>query len=205
MILDAQTNLSSSSSPVTSNLQREKESLLAFETFLTTVPYNIRSKNNPSDVSVKKRLHKNNRISKSNNDISSSVCTVNKNISENICNKRRSDGDLKLPSSATNLYSEHSIISFKDESFSDMMSVCVSHHTYQLSAEDKRRHQILTDLWTELKSIEVTPQSLIEALQSVDPSLWAPPERPLTLNLKKNTPVMLSQYLQRLSQTIPGS
>ena len=54
----------------------------------------------------------------------------------------------------------------------------------KLSLDDKKRHQILTDLWKDLKNSEVTPQKLIEALSKVDSSLWVPPKRPVTLNLK---------------------
>ncbi|XP_031352012.1 uncharacterized protein LOC116177237 isoform X3 [Photinus pyralis] len=54
----------------------------------------------------------------------------------------------------------------------------------QFSLEDKKRHQILTQLWTELKGTEVTPKRLLEALSSVDSSLWIPPQRPVSLNLQ---------------------
>ncbi|VEN47600.1 unnamed protein product [Callosobruchus maculatus] len=53
----------------------------------------------------------------------------------------------------------------------------------RLSLEDKKRHQVLTKLWTELKGTEVTPKKLIEALSAVDSALWVPPKRPVSLNL----------------------
>ncbi|XP_064211325.1 uncharacterized protein LOC661743 isoform X3 [Tribolium castaneum] len=53
----------------------------------------------------------------------------------------------------------------------------------KLSFEDKKRHQVLTKLWTELKGSEVTPKKLLEALGSVDSSLWVQPQRPVSLNL----------------------
>ncbi|XP_044264437.1 uncharacterized protein LOC123011170 isoform X2 [Tribolium madens] len=53
----------------------------------------------------------------------------------------------------------------------------------KLSFEDKKRHQVLTKLWTELKGSEVTPKRLLEALGSVDSSLWVQPQRPVSLNL----------------------
>lgn len=54
----------------------------------------------------------------------------------------------------------------------------------KLSLEDKRRHQILTKLWTELKGSEVTPKKLLEALNAVDSALWVPPQRPVSLDLQ---------------------
>ncbi|KAI4461092.1 nck-associated protein 5 [Holotrichia oblita] len=54
----------------------------------------------------------------------------------------------------------------------------------RFSLEDKKRHQVLTKLWTELKGTEVTPKRLIEALSSVDSALWVPPQRPVSLNLQ---------------------
>ncbi|RZB40860.1 uncharacterized protein BDFB_006214, partial [Asbolus verrucosus] len=53
----------------------------------------------------------------------------------------------------------------------------------RLSLEDKKRHQVLTKLWTELKGTEVTPKKLLEALSSVDSALWVQPQRPVSLNL----------------------
>ncbi|XP_018334223.1 uncharacterized protein LOC108743243 isoform X2 [Agrilus planipennis] len=53
----------------------------------------------------------------------------------------------------------------------------------KLSLEDKKRHQVLTRLWTELKGAEVTPKRLLEALSAVDPSFRLPPQRPVSLNL----------------------
>ncbi|GBP78999.1 hypothetical protein EVAR_63001_1, partial [Eumeta japonica] len=52
-----------------------------------------------------------------------------------------------------------------------------------LSADDKRRHHILADVWTELKGLEVTPANLARALSAVEPALWASPVRPHTLSL----------------------
>jgi hypothetical protein len=52
-----------------------------------------------------------------------------------------------------------------------------------LSLEDKKRHQVLTKLWTELKGTEVTPKKLLEALSAVDSALWVQPQRPVSLNL----------------------
>ncbi|XP_045491479.1 uncharacterized protein LOC123691227 isoform X1 [Colias croceus] len=54
---------------------------------------------------------------------------------------------------------------------------------HALSQDDKRRHQILADIWTELKGLEVTPANLARALSAVDPTLWAAPTRPATLSL----------------------
>ncbi|KAL3269674.1 hypothetical protein HHI36_008734 [Cryptolaemus montrouzieri] len=54
----------------------------------------------------------------------------------------------------------------------------------KFSLEDKKRHQVLTRLWTELKGTEVTPKKLLEALSAVDSALWVPPQRPVSLNLQ---------------------
>ncbi|KAF5281466.1 hypothetical protein FQR65_LT14674 [Abscondita terminalis] len=54
----------------------------------------------------------------------------------------------------------------------------------QLSLEDKKRHKVLTKLWTELKGTEVTPKRLLDALSTVDSCLWIPPRRPASLNLQ---------------------
>ncbi|KAK9879897.1 hypothetical protein WA026_008399 [Henosepilachna vigintioctopunctata] len=54
----------------------------------------------------------------------------------------------------------------------------------KFSLEDKKRHQILTNLWNELKGAEVTPNKLLEALSAVDSSLWVVPQRPVSLNLQ---------------------
>ncbi|RVE54999.1 hypothetical protein evm_000366 [Chilo suppressalis] len=59
---------------------------------------------------------------------------------------------------------------------------------HPLSHDDKRRHQILADIWTELKGLEVTPANLARALSAVDPALWAPPARPATLSLNMPQP-----------------
>lgn len=56
-------------------------------------------------------------------------------------------------------------------------------HPHPLNQDDKRRHQILADIWTELKGLEVTPANLARALSAVDPTLWATPTRPATLSL----------------------
>ncbi|KAL0893595.1 hypothetical protein ABMA27_013776 [Loxostege sticticalis] len=61
-------------------------------------------------------------------------------------------------------------------------------HPHPLSHDDKRRHQILADIWTELKGLEVTPANLARALSAVDPTLWAPPSRPATLSLSVPQP-----------------
>ncbi|KAJ0180306.1 hypothetical protein K1T71_003710 [Dendrolimus kikuchii] len=61
-------------------------------------------------------------------------------------------------------------------------------HPHPLSQDDKRRHQILADIWTELKGLEVTPANLARALSAVDPTLWAPPMRPATLSLSMPQP-----------------
>ncbi|XP_072943629.1 uncharacterized protein [Epargyreus clarus] len=61
-------------------------------------------------------------------------------------------------------------------------------HPHPLSQDDKRRHQILADIWTELKGLEVTPANLARALSAVDPTLWAPPARPATLSLSMPQP-----------------
>ncbi|XP_012548954.1 uncharacterized protein LOC101740438 isoform X3 [Bombyx mori] len=61
-------------------------------------------------------------------------------------------------------------------------------HPHPLSHDDKRRHQILADIWTELKGLEVTPANLARALSAVDPTLWAPPARPATLSLNVPPP-----------------
>ncbi|KAJ8917811.1 hypothetical protein NQ315_010720, partial [Exocentrus adspersus] len=62
----------------------------------------------------------------------------------------------------------------------------------RLSLEDKKRHQVLTKLWTELKGTEVTPNKLLEALRAVDSSLWVPPKRPVSLNL--HLPILQTKY-----------
>ncbi|XP_052759285.1 uncharacterized protein LOC113517440 isoform X1 [Galleria mellonella] len=61
-------------------------------------------------------------------------------------------------------------------------------HPHPLSQDDKRRHQILADIWTELKGLEVTPANLARALSAVDPTLWAAPARPATLSLSMPQP-----------------
>ncbi|CAG5011709.1 unnamed protein product [Parnassius apollo] len=61
-------------------------------------------------------------------------------------------------------------------------------HPHPLCHDDKRRHQILADIWTELKGLEVTPANLARALSAVDPTLWAPPARPATLSLNMQQP-----------------
>lgn len=50
--------------------------------------------------------------------------------------------------------------------------------------EDKKRYQVLTKLWSELKGTEVTPSKLLDALTAVDSALWVPPQRPVSLNLQ---------------------
>ncbi|XP_073944385.1 uncharacterized protein isoform X3 [Choristoneura fumiferana] len=59
---------------------------------------------------------------------------------------------------------------------------------HALCHDDKRRHQILTDIWTELKGLEMTPANLARALSGVDPLLWAAPSRPATLSLNMPQP-----------------
>ncbi|XP_048479443.1 uncharacterized protein LOC105390148 isoform X3 [Plutella xylostella] len=59
---------------------------------------------------------------------------------------------------------------------------------HALCHDDKRRHQILADIWTELKGLEVTPANLARALSAVDSTLWAPPPRPATLSLNMAQP-----------------
>lgn len=82
----------------------------------------------------------------------------------------------------------------------------------RLSFEDKKRHQVLTKLWTELKGTEVTPQRLIEALSNVDSSLWVAPPRPVSLNLQlpifqsvkcRRTRPILGEYLTRAVESKP--
>ncbi|XP_065173663.1 uncharacterized protein [Atheta coriaria] len=77
----------------------------------------------------------------------------------------------------------------------------------RLSLEDKKRHQVLTKLWTELKGSEVTPKRLIEALSAVDSALWVPPQRPVSLNLQ--LPILQSGKYRRtrpvLVQTVSKS
>ncbi|XP_049695161.2 uncharacterized protein LOC110372723 isoform X3 [Helicoverpa armigera] len=77
-----------------------------------------------------------------------------------------------------------SLVSFRD---SPPPAPPVS-HPHPLSHDDKRRHQILADIWTELKGLEVTPANLARALSAVDPTLWAPPARPHTLSLSMPQP-----------------
>ncbi|XP_075969183.1 uncharacterized protein LOC142972194 isoform X3 [Anticarsia gemmatalis] len=77
-----------------------------------------------------------------------------------------------------------SLVSFRD---SPPPAPPVS-HPHPLSQDDKRRHQILADIWTELKGLEVTPANLARALSAVDPTLWAPPARPATLSLSMPQP-----------------
>ncbi|KAJ8948192.1 hypothetical protein NQ318_010468 [Aromia moschata] len=62
----------------------------------------------------------------------------------------------------------------------------------RLSLEDKKRHQVLTKLWTELKGTEVTPKKLLEALSAVDSAFWVPPKRPVSLNL--HLPILQTKY-----------
>ncbi|XP_048518949.1 uncharacterized protein LOC109542012, partial [Dendroctonus ponderosae] len=54
----------------------------------------------------------------------------------------------------------------------------------RFSLADKKRHQMLTQLWTELRGGDVTPKRLLEALGAVDSALWVPPARPMSLNLQ---------------------
>lgn len=65
----------------------------------------------------------------------------------------------------------------------------------RFSFEDKKRHQVLTKLWTELKGSEVTPQRLIEALSNVDSALFVSPQRPVSLNLQ--LPILQSLKCRR--------
>ncbi|XP_044754122.1 uncharacterized protein LOC123313336 isoform X3 [Coccinella septempunctata] len=65
----------------------------------------------------------------------------------------------------------------------------------KFSLEDKKRHQVLTQLWTELKGAEVTPKRLLEALSAVDSALWVPPQRPVSLNLQ--LPIITSTKYRR--------
>lgn len=65
----------------------------------------------------------------------------------------------------------------------------------KFSLEDKKRHQVLTKLWTELKGAEVTPKKLLEALSAVDSALWVPPQRPVSLNL--HLPIIASTKYRR--------
>ncbi|XP_050344909.1 uncharacterized protein LOC126769937 isoform X3 [Nymphalis io] len=65
---------------------------------------------------------------------------------------------------------------------------------HPLSHDDKRRHQILADIWTELKGLEVTPANLARALSAVDPTLWAPPTRPVTLSLSVPQPAVACDH-----------
>ncbi|KAF5292629.1 hypothetical protein FQA39_LY13962 [Lamprigera yunnana] len=73
----------------------------------------------------------------------------------------------------------------------------------QLSLEDKKRHQVLTKLWTELKGTEVTPKRLLEALSLVDSSLWIPPRRPVSLNLQ--LPILQAAKYRRSKPVIAQS
>lgn len=72
----------------------------------------------------------------------------------------------------------------------------------RLSLEDKKRHHILAKLWTELKGTEVSPQRLLEALSSVDSSLWVPPQRPVSLNLQ--LPVFQNVKCHRRTRPLLG-
>lgn len=65
----------------------------------------------------------------------------------------------------------------------------------RFSLEDKKRHQVLTKLWTELKGTEVTPKRLLEALSAVDSALWVPPKRPVSLNLQ--LPILQTTRIRR--------
>lgn len=65
----------------------------------------------------------------------------------------------------------------------------------KFSLEDKKRHQVLTQLWSELKGSEVTPKKLLEALCAVDSALWVPPKRPVSLNLQ--LPIIASTKYRR--------
>ncbi|CAH0555703.1 unnamed protein product [Brassicogethes aeneus] len=73
----------------------------------------------------------------------------------------------------------------------------------RLSLADKKRHQVLNKLWTELKGSEITPKKLIEALNNVDPSLWVPPKRPVSLNL--HLPIFQSTKCRRIRPVLAQS
>ncbi|XP_059061786.1 uncharacterized protein LOC131854668 isoform X4 [Achroia grisella] len=77
-----------------------------------------------------------------------------------------------------------SLVSFRDSP----PPAAPAPHPHPLSQDDKRRHQILSDIWTELKGLEVTPANLARALSAVDPTLWAAPARPATLSLSMPQP-----------------
>lgn len=72
-----------------------------------------------------------------------------------------------------------------------------------LSLEDKKRHQVLTKLWTELKGTEVTPKKLLEALSAIDPALWVPPKRPVSLNL--HLPILPTTKIRRTRPVLAQS
>lgn len=73
----------------------------------------------------------------------------------------------------------------------------------KLSFQDKKRHQVLTKLWTELKGSEVTPKKLLEALSAVDSALWVPPQRPVSLNL--HLPIFPTNKYRRAQPIIAQS
>ncbi|XP_049824020.1 uncharacterized protein LOC109604720 isoform X3 [Aethina tumida] len=73
----------------------------------------------------------------------------------------------------------------------------------RLSLADKKRHQVLTKLWTELKGTEITPKKLIEALNNVDSALWVPPKRPVSLNL--HLPIFQANKSRRIRPVLAQS
>ncbi|XP_050304279.1 uncharacterized protein LOC126741872 isoform X2 [Anthonomus grandis grandis] len=73
----------------------------------------------------------------------------------------------------------------------------------RFSLEDKKRHQVLTKLWTELKGTEVTPKKLLEALSAVDSALWVPPKRPVSLNL--HLPILQTTRIRRTRPVLAQS
>lgn len=92
--------------------------------------------------------------------------------------------------------------SFNSESLNDLKLSPNKHFSVNsdileagFSLEDKKRHQLLNKLWSELKSSEVTPQKLIEALSNVDSALFVTPQRPVSLNLQ--LPILQSLKCRR--------
>lgn len=89
----------------------------------------------------------------------------------------------------------------------------IDNNNTRLSLEDKKRHQVLTKLWTDLKGTEVTPKKLLEALSAVDSTLWVPPKRPVSLNLqlpilqatKYRPPPVLTQSSSKSEEEVTGN
>lgn len=77
-----------------------------------------------------------------------------------------------------------------------------------LSLEDKKRHQVLADLWKDLQGSEVTPQKLLSALSALETTLWtgvkgSSAKRPATLDLSLPN-LQPIRYIQRRTRPVIG-